>query len=634
MSIVATAVGTYQSFPYEPEVPIKETLEWLTEVQEAYDGTEYREQLRTKPRHKISYTIPLSAWEIGFGMNALASTYTWALPLWAEKRETTDVFDFGTYDVVTVDTSDCDYRIGFLAMLWNSESEWELRRIRDVTASAIEVDDSNAIAGWQVIPCVEAKLVGRKKSTNGYEETITLDFEVIDVLDLTGPAGQQFLSDDAYTEAPYNIGEITKVMDVEVKRFDQSTGPIEYRYPWTDGKYRSTWRNVLDGLAEVRDFKEFLYRRAGRYRPIWIPTHEQNIRVVDHAASTTITIEDDNYDEVWDTIAIQTVDGNWHFRQLASPTPVPVDRYQFTIASLPDPLEDFRKTNFVHLGRLNSDSVTLTWVGNRVAEVELGFMGQVPLQKPDEAVASTTPIVAFDHRTPKWQEIARSNLATSHGDDVQSILNAGSLGGYIEFDAGVAPTIDTSTMSRISLKFAAAGRLTFPDAPELSMVVNQGFEIFISLWSDDVATTALPKGPLGKWDGAIASDQEWFLSNITDNTPEEVGFQIHRGGSAVIVEGDATETVNDSADHVINARVSTDNVLYMYLDGVEVASGPADVTAYPAAGNADLAIGIIDYAEAIPTGNSRFLGNIKALRIYNQELTSAERAATLLLMQD
>ena len=55
--ITTTLFGELAILPYQAEAPVKESLEFLTDVITAYDATEERLQLRSKPRQSFNYSI-------------------------------------------------------------------------------------------------------------------------------------------------------------------------------------------------------------------------------------------------------------------------------------------------------------------------------------------------------------------------------------------------------------------------------------------------------------------------------------------------------------------------------------------------------------------------------------------------
>lgn len=623
MTIVTTqAHGDLYCLPFEPTVPIIERLQWFTEVHESHNGTEFRERLRARPRHFYRYTYAVQPHQIGKIFSGMANSYPWLIPVWSEAQVCGDVFGFGNYSWVVCDTTHTNWQVNAYVFVVDSTGQTSIHRVRKIEDEYIEIQGEGVSAGNRIMPALRAELLEtREKTSNGYTETVTLEWELLDVPLREIEADEQFPSGspqwDVWAKPNYQV-QVTKQLSVKIDRTDFDVGIADLTYPHAEGRYRSTLRNVLRNPAEMSEYKRWLYRRCGKWRALWMPAYEQALRVVDKADNSNVVVEDDAYFEgrqyaVFRTYSTTTGD-LYHYRVLNDPTPVSPNRISFTVNSIPHSLSAFRDGNYAFLSRLAVDEIEIHWRGNGVAESTVEMVGLVPLETRDLVAGEpTVPLAMFDHNTPKWQDLERTTLAAAHGDPVRSIANPGSLGGYFEFDDGVVPTLDFSTMDRFSLKFVAFGRYVLPYASAMQ-VTDAGMDCFVKCQTEASAGSDR-KGPVGRWAHGSESDQDWFIASTGPSSSDFARAQLNAGIFAAEVVHDEITTGNDV---VLNMRVSEDFV-HFYVNGIESSNGPTEYTVRPN-GDAPLSIGSISENSV-----SAFIGNISAFRLYGQQLSALER---------
>lgn len=217
-------------------------------------------------------------------------------------------------------------------------------------------------------------------------------------------------------------------------------------------------------------------------------------------------------------------------------------------------------------------------------------------------------IVQMDEDSAKYQDTAGTTPASSNADPVRRWDNDGTLGGYASFYGTTTPKRYGSVMAAESVYFNN-GILQLADADELTPVQGAGFEVFVSMRTTSSNTN---RGVVGKWDGG--SNNEWYL--------------IHRSSASRIAFGglsgdyvDDTDQVNDNADHVLHARITTGDDMYISIDGTDSA-GPVAISPWPS-NNTTAKLNIGSYGQSSST---YYTGYIRAVRIYDQILTTSQRA--------
>jgi hypothetical protein len=126
-------------FPYEPETPLGETLEFLTDILVANNGEEQRVSVRKNPRQIFNsqYRIPE-----GHERRQLQNLiFTWhprvfGVPVWFEARYL-GADAVATDTTITVDTPYADFRAGSLAIVWKDYQTFDALEIASLTANSL-----------------------------------------------------------------------------------------------------------------------------------------------------------------------------------------------------------------------------------------------------------------------------------------------------------------------------------------------------------------------------------------------------------------------------------------------------------------------------------------------------------------
>lgn len=380
--VTTNLFGTLALLPQQAEAPVKETLSFLTDVLTSYNGKEQRLQLRSKARQSFSYTTPLQAWHTAAAFNTEygAIRERWAIPIWTEGQYVGTVAQNASS--ISCDTSNFDFRNNSLAMLYAACGEWRIIEIASVETGQINIGNNFAgIVGAWLLPVRVGRIAGSvDKPTNGHNGKTRVSFEVEDNLEFFASVPSQYLSNDIYYEPGLlNGASLGRSLEKREDINDFSLGPVEVRSPWLNSRFGTPYRQVLQGASEVRAFKEFIYRRAGKFRAFWMPSFEVNMRVknVGNIASTLV-IESDSYLDfaaVRTNIAIQTTAGVWLPRVVSNPVQINATSIQLTLSS---PLNinaaNVARVSYLGLYRLDTDRIELSWNGGGVAETEIRIL--------------------------------------------------------------------------------------------------------------------------------------------------------------------------------------------------------------------------------------------------------------------
>lgn len=379
MAKLTTSFGTFAFLPYPATSPMREVLEWKTDVIQSVNGTETAIPLRSKPRQVLYYDIPeRSTAKVRSHMTYYgALRESWAVPLWAELQYIGGILQ----NTVTIDcdTTNYDLREGSLALLWQSDTQYQIIEILSLDGTSITIDGfSDAFQSAYLIPVRQGSLNNVSHSSTGYEGTTTLAYELTDNLDVTETTPTQFLSYDIYLDPTlFNDNEINSTIDTRTDRIDYDVGIVENRYLWTYNRRNRPRNSIAEGKVEIRALRSWLARRMGKYRPFWEPTFENDMTNLSSGALTNklrVSLADGRQDWTLSQrthIAVNSA-GVWLPRTITGVATPGGDVLEFTLDSnLNINASTIQAISFLGLQRLDTDRAELNWIGNSVVKLAL-----------------------------------------------------------------------------------------------------------------------------------------------------------------------------------------------------------------------------------------------------------------------
>lgn len=383
--VTTTLFGELAVLPYQAEAPVKESLEFLTDVITAYDATEERLQLRSKPRQSFNYSIPLQAWHTASAFNTEygAIRKDWAVPIWTEAQYVGTI-SAGLFSIGCI-TAVYDLRPQSLAMLYSVGGDFQIIEINEVFSDHITLlVGTKYITGAWLMPVRKGWIQGNiDKPINGHNGKSLLTFVIDDNPVITPVAPAQYLGDDIYYDAPLlSDGSLLASLSQQQDIIDMSLGPVTRRTNWNRPQYGKPWRSLLTTPEEVRSYREFLYRRAGKFRRFWYPTFENNMRVTNTGnITTTLTIQSDSfidYASLRTHIAIEA-NGVWYPRAISDPIQIDAQRVQLTLSpALNVPATGITRISYLGLHRFDTDRIELSWQGGGVVESNVQILELLP----------------------------------------------------------------------------------------------------------------------------------------------------------------------------------------------------------------------------------------------------------------
>jgi hypothetical protein ORF034 len=372
--------------PWCMEAPMKETLEWKTEILESVDGYEQRIRLRKFPRCSLEAQYPLPYRELQLCENLIYGWHTkpFGVPLWSEAQFCGDLAR-GTMRV-PISGAGTQLQAGQNCLIWNSNRRYVTMGIRQILADTVVLDKPLPanIPHAYLSPLMGGRAANASltRATDGYKGQLQANWNLTRVAAWQAPVPEQFLGDDIYFEKGI-IGTSATLLDSTVSskevKIDYEVSEPEYFYPNENAHVRRSYNFLTQGLLPLWNIRMFLYRRCGKLRPFWLPTFENNLSLKQEGQLlSTITVKDEGYRQFANKrkhIAIKFMDNHYECYTVNSISQgygglvnLMLDR------AINKDATTVREISYLGYYRLDSDSVTIEWNTNRVANVQIPIL--------------------------------------------------------------------------------------------------------------------------------------------------------------------------------------------------------------------------------------------------------------------
>ena len=223
------------------------------------------------------------------------------------------------------------------------------------------------------------------KKLFGHDAQISIGFNFIDNLSFgSGTTPTQFLGEDLYTDETLLGESLDDPYSTRIDVLDYETGPFSQFSPWKYVKKKRTLKYVLQGMSEINTFRKWLHRRAGRQKPFWIPSFEDDLRVSQTTLiSNSILIYDDNYltfSSERKHICIFFTDGTFVIRTINSAAQQDAIQTNLQLDTTLGGIDPslIRGISYLSLRRLDTDKVDLNWLSNRVVIADIPIIEIAP----------------------------------------------------------------------------------------------------------------------------------------------------------------------------------------------------------------------------------------------------------------
>lgn len=274
----------------EPDLPVVESMAFLTDVIESLDGGEQRLALRKQPREgwRMRYLMT------GADRQRLQSILfdfqagIFGLPMWHEQVLLTTAASGGATTFATLGASDVDFRVGGLAVVFQDAFTFDVLTIVSVTNTLITAESGSQFAysvGALIMPVRLARIT---KAPAGRRFPVTLEefqieFEATDN-DTGAPAGSTTFNPNTYLSRTLMddcnvVGQTGEQFLQRIIAIDNATGLVTQSSPWDRHKRTSQKGFIANSRVEIQNLKEFLRQFRGRQKAFYLPTFIEDLEV-------------------------------------------------------------------------------------------------------------------------------------------------------------------------------------------------------------------------------------------------------------------------------------------------------------------------------------------------------------------
>lgn len=377
--------GKVALIPYPVQAGSSETLGFDTDILTSYTAQfEQRSKMRAIPRQSFTY-----AYDCGYDFmqkiyNAIYANIRgkWLIPLWFELQPITATVGQTS---LAVDTSVHDIRANTYVLVYSNFKTWQVVKVSSITATTATVA-ALTIAGFAYVVPLRVGWFSAQSNMlpTGFANLIKGVFVVDDVLTGLTETVPQLNGLDFYS-TPYLIDKSgsTQVFWDE-DQSDFTTGNIAHSTAWANARYQKSYMFQDNGQAALRAFKNYFYRRAGKYRAFMSPTFEANLRSASSGiVGTTYKFFDDGYAanlySLRKIVGFMLTDGTWQTRNILSVADLGDGTAQVVLDSaLNIDANLISYCSFVAQNRLDADQISISFESFDMYRASINVMEITP----------------------------------------------------------------------------------------------------------------------------------------------------------------------------------------------------------------------------------------------------------------
>mgnify|MGYP001544515265 CR=1 FL=1 len=400
MKIQTSQFGEVHVLTNCPLLSSTERLEWMTEVHESFNGSEERYPLRDTPRQILSFNHVQMRKEMGDMFHMLSANLRgqWGIPLRQVKRIIPDVVN-DDYIILDTTSTIADLRVGF-AFIRSSEGEQVVeiteigryiitqQEIRDPETDEVvqeletEYQDGfrlaeNITATNVVIYPLRICIIDGDASINagGFWSNASMVFRVLaeDLPEHAGDIPAQYKGNDIYFKPLLLDGDSIEIsMSQHQNMVDNSIGGFQSFTHHAKAKQSKPFKSLIRSWDEFQEFRRFLFRRCGRYRPFWLPLYERHLNILNTGYITTSLSTNTKYlvEANRNYIAVKRKNGTWTAHEITAKT-----GGSLTVSpAINAQRNDIQTICYMGLYRFDADQIEFQFLGAGISQVTIPIL--------------------------------------------------------------------------------------------------------------------------------------------------------------------------------------------------------------------------------------------------------------------
>lgn len=264
-----------------------ERLEWSTNILTSETGIEQRSALYAAPRRYFNANFYIADKDRQL-FNNMTSWYArnWAVPLWPYIQFIKQPLTKGD-TTIYCNTKSWEFKVNGLAFLWLDTSTYEIAEIVAVNDDNLQVKRplfSDWPIGTRIYPAVTsvfATTPSFRRKTDQFAE-VNIEFRVAEVSTYSINAPQKnYKGYPVFDLLPDESEELNNQYQQILTLLDNNMALPRVTDNANNSFFIQGFRWLAMGHEEKATFRAFLYFLNGQQKAIWLPSHEQDLTVID-----------------------------------------------------------------------------------------------------------------------------------------------------------------------------------------------------------------------------------------------------------------------------------------------------------------------------------------------------------------
>jgi hypothetical protein len=378
-----------------PLLDSTERLEFKTEVHESFDGDEERYIQRDAPRQVLSFNYVNMRKAMGDMFHMLYANLRkqWGIPLPQFRQRIPDIDDS---DFIIMDTTahPADFRVGFVLLessegfqaaeavsigryiivqeeIRDPETDEILQALETEYQDGFRLAQNVTVSNASIMPLRICIIDGDASiNTGGFWSNSSVVFRVIaeDLPEHDGDAPEQYQGNDIYFKPLLLDGDSLEMTLTQHQNIvDGDVGGFQDFTHWAAPRYMKPFKSLLKSWNEYSAYRQFLFRRMGRYQAFWMPLYEKHLNILNTGNITTSLSTNTKYLLEADRkhIAVKRKDGTWTAHEITAKT-----GGSLTVSpAINSQRSNIQTICYLGLHRLDADQIEFQFLGAHITQV-------------------------------------------------------------------------------------------------------------------------------------------------------------------------------------------------------------------------------------------------------------------------
>ena len=288
------------TWPYRPQLPLTETLEWSTDITRCY-SSEQRICLRTMPRMtwQHSYLLDHDIKAIAVELCRANAHLEIDVPEWTSLVDIAATSAGTTLVDVAGATTIPAYKVGGKAIIWESATTYEVVTVASVSANAVAISATTANHGHATMcPLRSCKFINPLECDLQPADFVTASavFRCDVTEDLTPTYGvgigyAEYEGIQVVTDTVELLGVAKESTERELATLDSTTGVVDRRPIYATPSRNGVLGWYCANRAELWNLRRWLHSRKGQQKNFWAPSWNADVTITRDITGGDTTLE-------------------------------------------------------------------------------------------------------------------------------------------------------------------------------------------------------------------------------------------------------------------------------------------------------------------------------------------------------